>query len=958
MQLRLQLLGPPQVWVGDEPLNVDTRKATAMLIYLSVTGEVQRRETLAALFWPESDGPRSKAALRRTLSALRKALDGRWLEADREVLSLSADWMDCTRFRELVESTRDHGHATDRGCARCIEPLSEAAELYRGDFLQGFTLPDSPGFDDWQYFNLLAFQRLLSEALQRLSAVHQERAEYEVAAEYANRLLGLDPLNESAHRNLMSIYARSGNRQLALRQYQDCVRVLQEEIGAPPLDETVELNERIVAGELEDYATGKSADAHRPVPALAAHPAHPVVAAELPLIARDEQLTEMRAWYEGVQAAPRALIVAGEQGIGKTRLATDFARELAATGARLVTSRCYPDEATYAYRPWIDALRAGLELPKVERRLAQLPELWLGEAARLMPELAERFPGLEQPPSAGGATGQDRFLESLAQVISAMLAGPRPGVVLLDDLHWADEASMDFLTYLLRHATQQPMLVVAGWRTEGLAGEQQLRALQARFPRRSSRTIQLDRLSAEQVEQLAGGEGIGDTDLVEMLYRETEGLPLFVAEYLGAIERGAHEHTPPTIQQAIDGRLSALSGTGKQLLSTAGVIGRSFEFETLRMVSGRSLEETVAGLEELIGAGTIREQASGSPRLGPAYDFAHEKLREAALESTTQARQRLLHARTASALTRLQGHRQGDLLADRIAQHLLRAGDEAGAAAMYVQAAQHARSVYANEEALAHFRSALALGDEDQAAMHEAIGDLLTLLGRYDESLQSYEAAGALRPEDAAARIEHKLGSLYQRWGRWERAQNHFAAAAELAKSDAERARIHADWSLTAHRQGHSEQAERLIQQALELAQAADDSGALAQCHNILGILERAAGEARAALEHLEHSLEYADRLPDPSARAAALNNLALALAQDGQLERALQTGREALEICESLGDRHRAAALHSNLADLLHQAGEQQQAQQHLTASAELFAAVGVETGEFEPEIWKLVEW
>ncbi len=954
MELKLHLLGPPQVLVGDQPLSVDTRKATALLIYLSLTGEVQRRESIAAMFWPESDGPHAKAALRRTLSSLRKALDGRWLEADREVLSLSADWMDCIRFRELVESTRAHNHPSDRGCARCIAPLSEAAELYRGDFLLGFTLPDSPGFDDWQYFHLLAYQRLLSEALQRLAAVHQERQDFELAAEYANRLLALDQLNESAHRWLMSIYARSGNRQLALRQYQDCVRVLQEEIGAPPLDETVELHERIVAGELEDYATPVG------IPELPPHQTA-VIAGDLPLIAREDELSAMRAWYAGIQGASRVLIVEGELGIGKSRLAADFASELAAAGARLVETRCYPDESTYAYRPWIDALRSGLELPEAKQRLDQLPDLWLAEAARLIPELWELFPRLEPQQEAVGPSGQDRFLESLAQVTSAMLAGEQPGVVLLDDLHWTDEASLDFLTYLLRHVKQQPMLVVAGWRIEGLDGEQQLRQLMARFPSSSSRTVQLDRLDADQLAQLAHAIGIEDTGLIKLLQRETEGLPFFVAEYLAAIEPQAGQappKTPATIRQAIDRRLNALSGTGKQLLSTAAVIGRSFEFETLRMVSGRNLEETVAGIEELAGAGSIREYPSSSPRLGPVYDFAHEKLREVALEGTTQARQRLLHARAASALIRLQGHRQSELLADRIAHHLLRSGDEAGAAAMYLQAGEHARSVYANEEALAHFRSALALGEGDEAALHDSIGDLLTLLGRYDEALRSYQAAGAQLEQGTAAGIERKLGALYQRWGRWERAQHHFAAAAEQAQAPAELARIYADWSLNAHRQGEPEQAEQLIQQALEQAQAAQDRGALAQCHNILGVLERARGRAETAIQHLKHSLEHADQLSDPAARAAALNNLALALAQDGQLDQALEAGREALEISESLGDRHRAAAQHSNLADLLHQAGETQQAQEHLTASAELFAAVGVESGEFEPEIWKLVEW
>lgn len=994
MELKLQLLGPPQIQVGSDPLDVDTRKATALLMYLTVTGEVQRRESMAAMFWPESDGPHAKAALRRTLSALRKALDGGWLQADRELVSAEADWLDCAAFSQLVEDTRKHGHPSDRACGRCIEPLTQAAQLYRGDFLEGFTLPDSPDFDHWQYFHTLAYQRQLAEGLQRLATAHQDRQEFELAAEYANRLLSLDPLNEAAHRMLMSIYAHSGQRQLALRQYQACVRVLQEELGAPPLSETVELNERIVAGELEGVvravggavvAGEREADGGQlaaqaqpeaPAPQVARVPLAAggeldvrrvelprpsATVGELPLVGRDRELGEMLAWYEGIAGEPRALVIGGELGIGKSRLATEFTHGLAARGARMLEARCYPDEATYAYRPWIDALRAGLKLPDAEQRLAGTPALWLAEAARLLPELRELFPELDRAEPPAGSGGQDRFLEALAQMTAGLLADRMPGVIFVDDLHWADEASLDLMTYLLRHGSEIPLLIVVGWRTEGLVGEQQLRTVLARFPQRRRLSVHLPRLTNEQVGALARQAGLTGSKLGDTLYRETEGLPFFVAEYLRAMERqgeGSAGDMPPSIRQAIEARLNALSGTGKQLLSTAAVIGRSFEYETLRMVSGRSAEETVAGIEELVGAGSIHEFRPSSLRLGPSYDFVHEKLREVALENTTQARQRLLHARTAVALTRLQGHRRAELLADRIAHHLWRSGDEPGAAEMYVQAGEHARSVYANEEALSHFRSALALGHADQAWLYESIGDLLTLTGRYDEAIQSYEAAEAMRPEAAVARIKHKLGSVHERWGRWEQAEHHFSAAAQAAESEAERARIHADWGLVAHRQGQVEQAERLIQQALEQAEAAGDLGALAQCHNILGILARAAGDAGTALRNLERSLDYADRLDDPGARSAALNNLALALAQDGQLEAALRAERHALEICQSLGDRHRAAALHSNLADLLHRTGDKQAAQQQLTRSAELFAAVGVEGGEFEPEIWKLVEW
>ncbi len=152
MDLKLWILGAPRIEVGGEPLRVDTRKATALLVYLAERREPQRRESLAAMLWPESDSSHSKAALRRTLSALRKAVGGEWVSADRDAVTLVAPWLDTKEFRTLLDSTHEHGHAVGEWCAQCLEPLTAAVQLYRDTFLSGFTLPDSPEFDEWQYF--------------------------------------------------------------------------------------------------------------------------------------------------------------------------------------------------------------------------------------------------------------------------------------------------------------------------------------------------------------------------------------------------------------------------------------------------------------------------------------------------------------------------------------------------------------------------------------------------------------------------------------------------------------------------------------------------------------------------------------------------------------------------------------------------------------------------------------
>ncbi len=181
---------------------------------------------------------------------------------------------------------------------------------------------------------------------------------------------------------------------------------------------------------------------------------------------------------------------------------------------------------------------------------------------------------------------------------------------------------------------------------------------------------------------------------------------------------------PGGVRALLHSRLAAISQTGAQLLSSAAIIGRSFDFDTLREASGRSEEETIAALEELLAHGLIKEVNSQSAPGTLLYDFSHEKLRALVYEETSLARRRLMHRRVAEALVnRVRGH-EASVISSLIAQHYQLAGQEAKAADYFKLAGEHARRLYANEEALNHFRTALALGHPETAALHEAIGDL------------------------------------------------------------------------------------------------------------------------------------------------------------------------------------------------------------------------------------------
>ncbi len=943
-ELRVAVLGPPRLELDGAAVEVDTRKAIALLAYLAVTGERHGREALAGLLWPEYDEAHARAALRRTLSALNKGLRGGWLATDRTSIALDrADlWLDLARFHALLAECGAHGHPLAETCPACLAPLREAAALHRGDFLAGFALRDADGFEDWQRLQAESLRRELAGVLERLVEVQATAGRWQDAIADGHRWLALDPLHEPAHRQLMRLYAWSGQRGAALRQYRACVRVLDRELGVAPLEETTALYQTIKQGQ---------AERERPAPP----PAAVAPLSRPPLVGRSAEWSALLEAYEAARHEGRLVVLEGEAGIGKTRLAEEFAAHAMAAGATTIGGRCYDGESGLAYQPLVEGLRAALAGQADSAWLQAVPTPWLAEASRLLPELVDLRPGLAPAP-LDGPGAQSRFLAGLCQVLLTALRGPVPGVLVLDDLHWADEASLDLLTYLVRRLAGQPLCIVVTWRSEQVQGGHRLRRLAAEAQRAGGATVlRLAPLSQPEVAELVLAVAPARAGQAAWLYQETEGLPFFLTEYLAVAPEGAPDAPlPGGVRELLQAKLGQVSEAGRQLLATAAVIGRSFDFDTVRGASGRSEEETVAALEELTERGLVREVREAGELPALAYDFGHERMRALVYEQTSLARRRLLHRRVAEALA---GRADGQSLAASIARHFQLAGQETEAAASFKTAGDQARGLYANHEALAHYRSALALGHPDAAGLHEAIGDLETLAGAYDDALASYEAAAASCAPEALPGLEHKLGGVHDRRGDWQAAASHFEAALAASQDDARKARLYADWSLTAHRRGDQRHAVELADRALALAEAAEDTKALAQAHNILGVLTGHLGDHAGARRHLERSLALAERLADPSSRVAALNNLALAHRAARELERALELAETALALCTSHGDRHRQAALHNNLADLLQAMGRPEDAMGHLKQAVTIFTEVGA-PDRLQPEIWKLVEW
>jgi len=330
--LALHLLGPPQIELDGQPIHLGRHKAVALLAYLALTHQPHSRDALATLLWPDFDQSGARGQLRRTLSHLNRTLGDGWLDVDRETAAWADEaeaWIDADILRRRLDACKEHDHPLSEVCPECVPLLRDAVDLYCDGFLAGFTLPDAPGFDEWQFFESEGLRDQVADALQRLARWYDSQEEWDEAIPYARRWLALDPLHEPAHRELMRLYAQSGQQAAALRQYQECERLLGKELAVAPAPETTALLEAIRARQDLTGLTNLSGLRDE----SAALPRHNLPAQLTPFVGRERELAELERLLDSTAEA-RLVTVLGPGGMGKTRLALEAA-------SRQVNS--YPD---------------------------------------------------------------------------------------------------------------------------------------------------------------------------------------------------------------------------------------------------------------------------------------------------------------------------------------------------------------------------------------------------------------------------------------------------------------------------------------------------------------------------------------------------------------------------------------------------------------------------------------
>jgi non-specific serine/threonine protein kinase len=338
-RLSLYLLGSPRIEKGDAPVEISRRKPIALLAYLAVAGKSHSRDALAALLWPEYDQNRARADLRRTLSLINRTLGEGWLKVEGETVGLNRGhgfWLDVDQFHRHLSEPQAHGHLASEACPDCAKPLSEAVELYQGDFLSGFSLKDSASFDDWQFMEAQSLRSEVTGALERLVRCHKEQGKLEAAVQYARRWLEVDRSSEESHRHLMELYARTGRRAAALRQYEECVRVLEKELRDRPQEETTQLYKAIkenrwqmadskwqIANSRWQMEDKPSAISHKP--SAISHQLRENLPRQLTsFIGREREIAEIKRLLKTTYL----LTLTGSGGCGKTRLALKVAADL------------------------------------------------------------------------------------------------------------------------------------------------------------------------------------------------------------------------------------------------------------------------------------------------------------------------------------------------------------------------------------------------------------------------------------------------------------------------------------------------------------------------------------------------------------------------------------------------------------------------------------------------------
>ncbi|HEX6477877.1 MAG TPA: AAA family ATPase [Ktedonobacteraceae bacterium] len=550
--LHLSVLGTPEVFHDDTRLTFSLRKAQALLLYLAVEGGMHPRSKLAAFLWPDSESHDARTALRNALALLRSLL----ADADAspatpphllqvgDLLGLNPQApleLDLQRVQLAYQQAQlSSTPPTEEQRTVLVNHLQQALSLVRGPFLDGFWLRDEAPFDEWLQQQQHQWQVRLQLLFDRLSSWYEAALEHEQAQAILTRWLALDPLQEEAYRRLMRVHLALGEPNAARLVYATCRARLAQALQVEPSPQTVAL-----AGRIRATATRRSRGVGFATTSRTSAMAENGPPDDLftPLVGRGAVLSQLVARYQQArQGQPQVVLVVGEAGMGKTRLAGEFVGWARAQGADVLTGQAWETGGRLPYQPLVEAIRLRLEEENAPEDL--LDDLWLAELGRLLPEVRVRYPDLPQPYD-DELINKVRLYEAVARLLEALAQRGGPLVLLLEDLHWVDETSLDLLRYLARDWSRHgsPVLLLSTAGREALELNSQLSARLAELGRDlpltqvnlqalgQAEVLQLLEALVEQEEPVTGKSSVPrEYDTVPFPPTEPQGQPVPASE--------------------------------------------------------------------------------------------------------------------------------------------------------------------------------------------------------------------------------------------------------------------------------------------------------------------------------------------------------------------------------------------------------------------------------------------
>ena len=946
--LRLAVLGPPEVVHDGSRLTFALRKAQALLLYLAVEGGTHTRSKLAAFLWPDSAPHDGRTALRNAIALLRTLLAdpdtssdmNNHLVSERDQLGLNPQApfeLDLAVVQQAYTAAQRHSTLpAEPQRAALVAQCQQALALVRGPFLDGLWLGEESPFDEWVLASQQQWQVRVQLLCDRLSSWQEVSGELEQARATLTRWLALDALSEEAYRRLMRVHLGLGDPTAALQVYASCRARLAEDLQVKPSAETVALAERIRATTAARRGTSPATTARsRSTGELLA-----------PLVGRAAAFSHLVGSFQQARGGqPQAVLVVGEAGIGKTRLAREWVAWAAAQGALALAGQAFEMGGRLPYQPLVEALRPRLEAENAPEDL--LDDLWLAELSRLLPELRVRYPDLPTP-TEDELTAKGRLFEAVARLLDA-LARYGPLVLLLDDLQWVDEASLDLVRYLSRywitHGSRALLLLTV--RSEEFELTTPLAAHLADLgrdlplsqvllqPLSQAETLQLvQAIAAVGTESTRNGDGRREhrpdqtsaagtspaeeletklSALGNVLFAQTDGQPLYLLETLKLLrdrqwlvprldadgvfrlelavematvvaQRSQGALLPPSVRALILARLALLSQAARQLVQGVAVLATAAPARLLWQLAEIGVQEGVEALEEAVKSGILREEEAGGPWVGNlgSYRFAHDLMRDVVYTELGAARRQVLHQR-ALVLLQTEG-----IAAAELAYHARASGETEAAYGYSVQAGMAAVAVFAVADAIGYYEQARAL-----LKAHPWIESRL-----------------------AASEIERlyvHLGQAYVFQNDWEQARDAYEELLTYARQHQQPALA----SMTLNRLAilvvqHSNDKSRvqvLLEDAWRMAETSADQKAQAETEwnraQIIGIVW---DDPTGGLPHGEQVLSLARANSDRELEARSLYSLGWIHLRGGDFQQGIDCLEAALKLYAALGNEQSAS--------------------------------------------------